>query len=534
MKRIISSAGVHPQIIFTALLAILTVLIHIRFYEYGFDDAFIHFRVARNLLDAGAPYYNLGEAVKVSTSSGWIILLTPIIWATRLFQADNSLALVVSILNSFFTVLGMLMYTKIIHHIAGKHKVHFLVIPAFQTIYVALMIPASVGLMETPLALLLAGLGIHFIQSNRRIGYVLLGAAAYIRVEIGVLILLSGLFVLVQKRNRTIEAILLTATGLLPFVIFDLYFFGSPIPNSIAAKSVIYDIGGTELLSMTIFSALPTYSLLNDNMTVFASNLILLMGILSLAFIFGAGEWRSNGNPYLLMIALWSGLIISLYIAANALVFDWYIPLYVIPLAVAISATVIVTRPPYNKLANILFFVLLLISCASLGRTVYAAFDQPSQFILFESGSRVRMYRKVAAILSSEYPKSRLLSSEIGGLGYEFTGKILDAAGLASPEALKYHPMKVPEERERGNLGAIPPGFVEETLPEIIVSYDSFATALLNSEIVERYNVVVIPAYLPEDGKYSSTGLIWGNKYLRIYIRNDLPVSEKILELGID
>jgi hypothetical protein len=388
--------------------------------------------------------------------------------------------------------------------------------------------------METPLALLLAGLGIHLSQSDRRIGYVLLGAAAYTRVEIGVLILLAGLLVLVQKRNRVMEAILLTAAGFLPFVIFDLHFFGSPIPNSMAAKSVIYDIGSVELLSTTIFSSLPSYSLFKNNLTVFASNLILLTGILYLAVKFGLHEWLSNGSPQLLMIALWSGLSISLYIAANALVFDWYIPLYVIPLTVAISATVIVAKPPYNKLAHVLFFVLLLISCGSLGRTVYAAFDHPSQFILFESGSRVKMYRKVAAILSSEYPQSRLLSSEIGGLGYEYTGRILDAAGLASPEALKYHPMKVPEERERGNLGAIPPAFVEETLPEIIVSYDSFAAALLNSEIVERYNVIVIPAYLPEDGKYSSTGLIWGNKYLRVYIREDLPVSEKILDLGID
>lgn len=534
MKRIIGSAGTHPQIIFTALLAILTVFIHIRFYEYGFDDAYIHFRIARNLLDTGTPYYNLGEAVKVSTSSGWIIVLAPVIWATRVFQAQNSLPLVVSILNSLFTVLGMLTYTRIIHRLAGKHKVHFLVILAFQIIYVALMIPASTGLMETPLALLLAGLGIHFIQLDRRIGYLLFGIAAYIRVEIGVLILLAGLFVLIQKRDRVIEAILFTVAGFLPFLLFDLHFFRSIIPNSIPAKSVIYDIRGVETVSTIIFSSLPTYFLLNDNMTVFASNLILLTGILYLAVKFGLDEWRSSGSSQLLMIALWSGLSISLYIAASALIFDWYIPLYVIPLAVAISATVIVAGPPYNMLAYVFFFVLLLISCGSLGRTVYAAFDHPSQYILFESGSRVRMYRKMAAILSTEYPQSRLLSSEIGGLGYEFTGKILDAAGLASPQALRYHPMKVPEERERGNLGAIPPAFVEETLPEIIVSYDSFAMALLNSEIIERYNVVVLPAYLPEDGKYSNTGLIWGNKYLRIYIRKDLPVSEEILELGIN
>lgn len=534
MKRIIGPAGIQPQIVFTALLAIFTVLIHIRFYEYGFDDAYIHFRVARNFLDTGTPYYNLGEAIKVSTSSGWIILLAPVIWVTRLFQTQNSLPLAVSILNSLFTFLGMLVYTQILQHLAGRNKIPFLVIPAFQIIYIALMMPASAGLMETPLAVLLAGLAIHLVQSTRREGYILLGVATYIRIEIAVLILLVGLLFLIQKRDRVIEAIIFTTAGFLPFVLFDLYFFRSILPNSIPAKSVIYDINGAETISTTIFSSFPTYFLFGDNMTVFTINFILVAGILYLAIKYGINEWRSNGTPHLLLIVLWGGLSIGLYVAANALVFDWYIPLYAIPLTAAISATAIVAKPPYSGLARVIFFALLLVSCNSLGRAFYAAINEPSQFILFESGARVKMYRRVAATLNSEYPGARLLSSEIGGLGYEFTGKILDAAGLASPEALKYHPLKVPEERERGNLGAIPPAFVEETRPEIMVSYDSFAMALLNSRIVEQYNVVVIPAYLPEDGKYSSTGLIWGNKYLRVYIRKDLPISEAILELGIE
>ena len=42
-----------------------------------------------------------------------------------------------------------------------------------------------------------------------------------------------------------------------------------------------------------------------------------------------------------------------------------------------------------------------------------------------------------------------------------FPGRILDAAGLASKDALKFHPLKIPQERERGDLGAIPPRYVE-------------------------------------------------------------------------
>ncbi len=212
--------------------------------------------------------------------------------------------------------------------------------------------------------------------------------------------------------------------------------------------------------------------------------------------------------------------------------FEWYIPLYIIPLITALATSIGTLKASQKMLPTALLFCLFLISFYSLVQITNASINSPANFSLFESGSRVKTYRKVAEILNSEYPNTTLLSSEIGGLGYEFKGKILDAAGLASSDALKYHPMKIPEERERGDLGAIPPEYVEEKMPEIIVSYDVFGTALLNSKVSDKYNIIAIPAYLPEDSKYSSTGLIWGSKYLRVYIRKDLPISDKLRSLS--
>ena len=92
--------------------------------------------------------------------------------------------------------------------------------------------------------------------------------------------------------------------------------------------------------------------------------------------------------------------------------------------------------------------------------------------------------------------------------------------------------MKVPGQRASGNLGAIPPKYVRETLPDIIVSYDVFAQALLHDDIIDQYNIIVIPAYLPGDAKYSESKTIWGSKYIRVYIHKTLPVSERIIALG--
>jgi hypothetical protein len=242
--------------------------------------------------------------------------------------------------------------------------------------------------------------------------------------------------------------------------------------------------------------------------------------------------WLLNGKIYLFLFLAWSISIIGIYIWKHVLVFEWYMPLYTIPLLTAAAISVNTLKTSQRTLSSILYYSFSLICFYSAGQTLFASMASPVNFGLFESGSRVKTYRAVAKIINSEYPDSRLLSSEIGGLGYEFKGTILDAAGLASPEALAFHPLKVPEERERGNLGVIPLEYVEEKLPEIIVTYDEFGLNLIKSKISEEYMVITIPAYLTEDRRFSKTNMIWGSKYLRVYIRKDLPVSEEILDMA--
>ena len=149
-----------------------------------------------------------------------------------------------------------------------------------------------------------------------------------------------------------------------------------------------------------------------------------------------------------------------------------------------------------------------------------------------ESGARVKMYQKIGNLLNTEYPHKTLLTSEIGALGYTFQGEILNSAGLASPSSLGYHPMKVPEERPSGSVGGIPPEYVKANLPDLIVSYDVFAQALLKDDVVNRYNAIMIPALLPEDAVVSGKNTIWSSKYLGVYIRDDLPISETLLAMG--
>jgi hypothetical protein len=91
------------------------------------------------------------------------------------------------------------------------------------------------------------------------------------------------------------------------------------------------------------------------------------------------------------------------------------------------------------------------------------------------------------------------MTSEIGALGHSFHGYVYDGLGLTNPDALKYHPMKVPQARHSGDVGAIPAGYVNEKHPDVIVSYDTFAEAVLRSSAMESYIDRAFPVFLPAD-----------------------------------
>jgi hypothetical protein len=503
---------------------------HVRLYQYAFDDAFIHFRVARNFLENGTPYYNPGEVVKVSTSSGWTVILTIFFGIARLLKIDNNLPLLVSIFNALISLGGMLVYTKVVETLL-RNQLSLVMKMLFQIPYLALLLPSSIGLMETPLALLIAGLGIYFLLRSKSFGFVLLGIAVYVRLELLILLALISLFMVLRRQFRLQKIIGYILIGFLPLVIYDLYFFHTVIPHSIVSKSIVYSIYWFQPLVYMLFNSLPSISL-NESQIFSVGIGTTLLSIILITMMTALKKWKESESFWPLLISLWGLLIVVGYILGHTLVFDWYIPLYTTPFLVACFLCSLSTDYPRNIILRSLLSVLFLVSVISTTRIIYSSVYNPSASNLFETGSRVKVYQNIGSILNDEYPNAALLTSEIGGIGYYFNGRILDAAGLASPGALDFHPMKIPEQRSGGAVGAIPPGYVKENLPDLIVSYDSFAQALLNDEIIHQYNMVLIPAFLPEDAIFSKSKMIWDSRILRVYIRKDLPISERIYALG--
>ncbi len=523
-----SAVGWLPWMI-TIVLAIVVLMMHVRLYHYAFDDAYIHFRIARNFVETGSPYFNPGEIVKVSTSTGWTVFLTLLYAVAHLVKIENSFPLIISIINALISVAGMLIYTEILETLL-KDRLPLWSTLLFQFSYLALLLPASIGLMEIPFALLIAGVGIYFLHRSKPSGFVLLGLAAHIRLELVVLLSALGIIMFLAKQFRLQHILGYIAIGVLPLLGYDLYFYQTIIPHSIISKSIIYDTPWYYPALQILFQSLPDQGVnfkpifLGLGAITFSAVVITLLT----AFL----EWKESKSSWPILFCLWGVLVISGYLFSKALIFDWYIPLYTIPLLIAcfmLSARIVYPR---HLFIRGFVYIVFLLSAVSLTRTTFASIQNPSTFTLFESGSRVKMYLSIGKILYEDYPNSTLLTSEIGGLGYAFKGKIMDAAGLASPEALAFHPMNVPDQRSSGTLGAIPPDYVKISNPDLIVSYDNFAQALLKDAIVRKYNVIQIPAYLPEDAVYSHSQEIWGSNYLRVFVRKDLPLSEKFSAMG--
>lgn len=504
---------------------------HLKLSQYAFDDAYIHFRVARNLLDLGAPYFNAHEIVKVSTSSGWTLFLATLLGLARAIGLEQSFPTTVSLINACISLGGMIVFTKVTENLSNARLDPVRKV-LFQITYLTLLASSSIGLMETPLAFLLAGVGIQELLHSRPRGFFWIGLAAYVRLELMILLIAVAFLSILKGKTYILQAFLFSALGILPILIYDLYFFGTIVPQSILAKSTIYSLTWLHTLTRGVLLSFPV-AFLEHQFLFFTGGLILLISILVISAITVFRNRRIWQGRWIVIFTLWSLGIFCGYLAGQTLIFEWYAPLFIIPLVLALTLCASKEIFPGNSIATGLQFIVFLINLSLFVQFSYAAVFDRGEYLLFENGARVKTYLETGKILYEEYPDATLLTAEIGGLGYAFRGKILDAAGLASPEALPFHPMDIPGERPRGDLGAIPPEYAERHQPDLIVSFDSFAQALLASNIANQYNMVLIPAYLPKDALYSKSNTIWGNKYLRIYVRKDLPLSEEIIKLGI-
>lgn len=188
------------------------------------------------------------------------------------------------------------------------------------------------------------------------------------------------------------------------------------------------------------------------------------------------------------------------YVAHKTFISSWYLPLVLVPISIGVLLWT--DREGFRQEAlGVAFAAMVLFPFARTDASLLrgSILNTPGKTSDFEAAARVNEYRRIGSALYSVRPDGDLMTSEIGGLGWGFHGNILDGLGLASPEAIHYHPLRVPEDRTSGMWGEIPAGFIRDRHPDMIVSYDMFAESALPAALSLRYIEFSYPLFVRED-----------------------------------
>ncbi len=473
------------------------------------DDSYIHRRIAENLVHTGHAYFNPGEAVMATSSPLWTLLLA----INKIFLPSlNLIPLYEAISVGIACYAGILLLGTII---LDRPKLKWIPVCSVTFLIWILLLRSSIEQMETPLAVALLLSGIYGVSTRKVWGACFVVLAALTRYEFFSAALLF-LAVMVWKKRLSVKSILLASIsgGILTGWLWSQYH--TLVPNTVRAKDAGYAISRS--LTLRGLEIRPVTAL--------------LIGVgLSVILFTKRGDSRVPMLARLLMIA--GCLIALLYIFKRTYIFPWYVPVYLVPLNIGLLLW------GFTSTLRSVRFGIFIVICSfiavsakgSYEATVAALEGKPWKDTNDVPGLRVGEYMMLGRAIFDVCPDGTLMTSELGGLGIGFKGKILDGFGLVSPDAIKYHPMKIPEERSSGELGAIPVPFVLEKNPDIIVTYPQYGEDILRRGSQLGYLELSYPPLLPKD--LSNLGSFYGIPKIYVLVKQGGRCSAGTIDASI-
>ncbi|HOU54254.1 MAG TPA: hypothetical protein PLQ97_10035 [Myxococcota bacterium] len=498
--------------------ALWAVVLHATGPVLPYDDAYITFRYADHLAEGLGPVYNEGERVFGSSSPlyvAWLALgktLLPGVPTPDLAVRGNLLWL----LAAGAALLWLVRVATGNGALGAFGAAVFLLNP--QVVAVSLGGMETLAFVTLAMATLAAG-----IRGRAAIAGSLAGLALLARPEALILpvAILPGL-VLRGRRPLLVAALAWAAVAAL-WVLPATAWFGTPIPHSVLAKArPLYPL--PPLGSLSLFSWWTgrwAFGGLGESLGHLRTLPVILLSI-------GATvPWlaRSPGRDrrgWAIPVAWFA--ILAFYGLGNPLPFEWYWPcLWVFLLVLLVTGLPAlvprtVSRPGVAAaMTGLVGAWLLLVTMAPWGRTCDGGppdQDLPpaSQVACDPSRLRILAYREAARRIAQEaLPGETLSGPEIGALGYDYPGKVLDACGLVSPEALPFLPVP-PDQRASPIDGAISTDFVQALRPDWVAFLPFFARAsLLRSSWFERHYRPAFSVPLPTP--------CWGSRAVEVYRR---------------
>ena len=466
-----------------------------------YDDAYIHARIVNNFFSYGEFSFNAGDAFKASSSTGYLVLIS--IFNIFLDDAVFSIrALNTITLTIYFTLLFKLS-TLTENNISKLSLI----------MSIPFVMASSFGGMETALAVvMLLTSTLLLLKDRSALGLFFACMAVFFRVEFLLFILLLVVYNVVKRSFHKTH--ILSFLPLMALIVLDYIFYGSVIPHAASVKSLAYNHPYLDsLLNALSLSSGLKWAIMFIPVYMFFS---WLLWVFLKSF---TEEKRLRLESYVIYGFFTLGVLLA-WALGTSNIFPWYLPLAVVGFSLTIylyfrDATMdrvdvsseIKSFKYLEKFAIYSIFIIAINGVVKL----YHGYNPYG----FAANERVLGYLRISDELYRYCPECSLLTSEIGGLGYGFKGRVLDGFGLGDPQAVKYHPMRVPEQRQGYGVGAIPAGYVREASPNLIVSMPVFTMEFRSSELLSNYSTYFCP--------FPDNSILWGDRGIAIHSKEVLP-----------
>ena len=416
-------------------LCLLALAVWIGFRLYTgivIEDAWITYRYAQNIALGNGFVYNIGERVLGTTSPLFTLvlaLLAKLFGTAHLSTLSNLLMLPAGLGTGVLTYL-------LLRKLQMPRWLPFFFLAVFLLHFNTLW--SVTGGLETPLVMLLMAASLYALVLKQPL-WAAVWAALLVLARIDGAVWSAGIFILILLyHRRDLWKVLAIGVAIMaPWVIFACLYFGSPIPNTVAAKSTI-GIFEDYSPGMTLVSYLGWGFLNLSRISPFGR----LVG----GFLFFMGAWkifRSRQHPALKLLVVYPFVFIFAYYLGHAPKFPWYlIPLTWAALVVGVIGLWETGRLVYESLP------------ARLRQPRYvqwgfAAFFAVFAIALFNRGVTTMRFhhdwmveenhvRKSLGLWLKEHsaPDATAAMEAIGYQGYFSERRVIDFAGLISPEVV--------------------------------------------------------------------------------------------------
>lgn len=423
------------------------------------DDAYIYLRYCDNWNAGLGLVYNPGERVIALTSYSYVVLIAAI----------DKLAIGISPTSvvKMFNTLMFVAFSAIMWRFLNPARLLYWATVIFLFFYFP-FIDATVSGMETALFLSAIAGTLLAVRKGRFDAAIPLAVMAAITRPEGVLLLLPVCAVALGRLSLRdwLRTLLISATALAAVLIPIYAYFGTILPHSMLAKSVVSKSDWDGVTTGPVVKAVLLAFGMPDELylwlpTAVRSALVALFVILLIAFVTAiVRAWRRD--PAIIVAAAFYVLVVCFYSIGNPVrIPSWY------TIAPAMSFALVAIygieevfakfRVPEALTAGGQRLGLAATASAVVLCAVLSIVALPARASAVEE--HVGELRRLGERIVREYPDARsLMIGDIGIIGFTTGLRIIDLAGLVSPVSLAH------ENGQRVSFGRL----VELSHPDII------------------------------------------------------------------